>query len=297
MIRAAACVCGWLVASALAATSPVFAQGRPTTPPGQAKRVQQVPRAPGLVAGATGNPDLTSASGRVRTLGAWLDDASTLAPGESWVTLSLSKWVMPVASGTDAPVMDFSIGLSPRIQTSVTVPYFRISDGAGQTVRGLGDLYVATKVVVRDAGEHTYGVSIGPTLDILSVSSAAGSDLPRVNWIFPVNLERRFSVGRVYGSTGYFSRGVVFASGAFERRVHDRLAVSAAVTQSFATRFDTLNQELGLSRQRVDVSGTASYSVAPALAVFGSMGRTVWGLDEDSTRLVASAGVSVNMKR
>lgn len=292
MIRPSARVCVWLVVSALAATSPAFAQGRPTTPPGQAKRVQQVPRAPGLVAG-----DVTARSGRVRALGAWLDDASTLAPGESWVTLSLSKWVMPVASGTDAPVMDFSIGLSSRVQTSVTVPYFRISDGAGQTVRGLGDLYVATKVVVRDAGEHTYGVSIGPTLDILSASSAAGSDLPRVNWILPVNVERRFSVGRVYGSAGYFSRGVVFASGAFERRVHDRLAVSAAVTQSFATKFDTLNQELGLSRQRVDVSGTASYAVAPALAVFGSMGRTVWGFDEDSTRLLASAGVSVNMKR
>ena len=104
-------------------------------------------------------------------------------------------------------------------------------------------------------------------------------------------------MGRVYGSAGYFSRGVVFASGAFERRVHDRLAVSAAITQSFATQFDTLNQELGLSRQRVDVSGTVSYAVAPALAVFGSIGRTVSGFDEDSTRLLASAGVSVNMKR
>jgi hypothetical protein len=291
MIGPAARVCVWLVASTLAATSTAFAQ-RPTTPPGQAKRVQQVPRAPGLVAG-----DVAARSGRVRALGAWLDDASTLAPGESWVTLSLSKWVMPVASGTDAPVMDFSIGLSSRIQTSVTVPYFRINDGSGQTVRGLGDLYVATKVVVRDAEKHTYGVSIGPTLDILSASSAAGSDLPRVNWILPVNVERRFSVGRVYGSAGYFSRGVLFASGAFERRVHDRLAVSAAVTQSFATKFDTLNQDLGLSRQRVDVSGTASYAVAPALAVFGSMGRTVWGFDEDSTRLLASVGVSVNMKR
>jgi hypothetical protein len=259
--------------------------------------VQQVPRTPGLVAGAAENRDAAATSGQVRALGAWLDDASTLAPGESWVTMSLSKWVMPVASGTDAPAMDFTIGLWPRVQTSVTLPYFRIRDGEGQTSHGFGDLYVATKVVVRDAGEHTYGVSIGPTLDILSASSAAGSDLPRLNWILPVNLERRFAVGRAYGSVGYFSRGVVFASGAFERRVHDRLAVSAAVSQSFATKFDALNQELGLSRQRVDVSGTASYAVAPALAVFGALGRTVWGFDDDSTRLLASGGVSINMKR
>ena len=99
-----------------------------------------------------------------------------------------------------------------------------------------------------------------------------------------------------YGSTGYFTRGVLFASGAYEHAVSDRLAVTGLVTHAFATDQDALSRELGLSRRRVDVGGTVSYVVAPALTVFGSLGRTVWAMDPDSTRLLASAGVAVNMR-
>jgi hypothetical protein len=295
MIRHAARV-ALVVLCAIAIATPALAQRRPQTPPGQAKRAQQVPSTSGLV--STGaETDVAAASGRVRTLGAWLDDASVLAPGEAWLALSMSKWDMPVATGADAPVIDLSLGLTPRVQTSLTLPYFRISDRTGGTFRGLGDMYVSTKVILRDAAAHPIGVSIGPTLEILSDTSVAGTGLRRVNWILPVNLERRFDVGRVYGSAGYFTRGVLFASGAYEYPVTDRLAVAAALTHAYATDAEALSEELGLGRRRVDLSGTASYAVAPALAIFGSLGRTVWGLDDDSTRMLASVGVAINMEK
>jgi len=288
--------CRWVgVAICLmAVASPVFAQGNPHgLPPGQTKRAQQVPSTSGLVTGVDG-VDVPSAA-RVRTFGAWLDDASALAPGEAWLALSMSKWSMPIATGGDAPVVDLSVGFSPNVQVSLTLPYFRVADRAGNSVNGLGDLYLSTKVVLRDAASHTFGISVGPTLEYLSDTSTTGTGLKRMNWILPVNLERRLDVGRVYGSAGYFSRGVVFASGAYERAVTDKMVLSTALTHSYATDDQALSEEIGLSRQRLDLSGTVAYSVSPALALFGSLGRTVWGLDDDSTSLLASAGVSVNL--
>jgi hypothetical protein len=280
--------------------TPLFAQRRGGLPPGQAKRAQQVPNTSGLVSSAAA-PDTVAASVpsgvRVRTLGGWLDDASALAPGETWLALSVTRWKMPIATGTDAPVVDASMGLSPRIQASITVPYFRVTDRDGGYFRGIGDVYLGTKIVLRDAATHTFGMSVGPTLELLSTTSTTGTGLNRVNWILPFNVERRFSIGRVYASTGYFTRGVFFTSGAFEYAASDRLVVSAAGTHAYATDDEAVSEQIGLGRRRIDVSGTAAYTVTPALVVFGSLGRTIWGLDDDSTRLLASIGLSINVTR
>jgi hypothetical protein len=279
----------------VAVASLVYAQGNPHgLPPGQTKRAPRVPNTSGLVAPVTETVDM-SPGVRVRSFGAWLDDASALQPGEGWLALSMSKWSMPVATGADAPVVDLSVGLAPRVQVSMTLPYFKVSDRAGNSRDGLGDLYVASKIVLRDAATNSFGVSVGPTLEYLSKTSTTGTGLKRVNWILPLNLERRLTAGRVYGSTGFFSRGVFFASGAFERVLTDKMVVSGALTHSFVTDDQAISEEIGLSRRRLDASGTVAYRVSPALAVFGSLGRTIWQRDDDSTSLLATAGVSVNV--
>jgi len=284
-----------LALSAVFSASLVFAQGNPHgRPPGQTKRPPPVPNTSGLVAPVTETVTV-SPSARVRTFGSWLDDASALQPAEAWVTLSMSKWSMPVATGADAPVVDLSVGLSRNVQVSATLPYFRVSDRAGNSLNGLGDLYIASKVVLRDAVTTPLGISVGPTLEFLSTTSMTGTGLNRVNWILPLNVERRLSVGRLYGSTGYFSRGAFFASGAFERVVTSKIVVSGTLAHSFATDDQAISEEIGLSRQRLDASGAVSYSISPALAVFGSLGRTVWKRDDDSTNLLATAGVTINV--
>ena len=285
----------WLALSMVAVANLVYAQGNPHgLPPGQTKRAPRVPNTSGLVAPVTETVDV-SPGVRVRSFGAWLDDASALQPGEGWLALSMSKWSMPVATGADAPVVDLSVGLAPRVQVSMTLPYFKVSDRAGNSLDGLGDLYVASKIVLRDAATNSFGVSVGPTLEYLSKTSTTGTGLKRVNWILPLNLERRLTAGRVYGSTGFFSRGVFFASGAFERVLTDKMVVSGALTHSFVTDDQAISEEIGLSRRRLDASGTVAYRVSPALAVFGSLGRTIWKRDDDSTSLLATAGVSVNV--
>lgn len=285
----------WLAACIVAAAGPAFAQGNPHgIPPGQTKRVQQVPSTSGLVSTSIDAP--APIVGRVRTFGTWLDDASTIGAGEAWLALSMSRWVMPVASGTDAPVMDLSVGLSPRVQASVTIPYFHVTDWSGASMRGLGDLYLGAKVVLRDAATHTVGFAVSPTLEYLSDTSITGTGLDRMNWILPLSVERRFGAGRIYGSTGYFTRGAFFVSGAFERVLTKKLVVSGVVSHGLATDSEAISEEIGLGRQRLDLTGTAGYSVSPAFVVFGSLGRTVLGFDDDSTRLLATAGVSINLK-
>jgi hypothetical protein len=201
---------------------------------------------------------------------------------------------MPVASGGDAPVVDVSAGLAPRIQAHLTVPYFRARDLYGTEMRGLGDVYVGGKVKLRDAAKGL-GVAVGATMELLSDTSVGGTGLRRVNWLFPLNLERRFATGRAYGSTGYFTRGVYFASGAYEIPVTDRMVVTGALSHAYSTDHEALSTELGLGRNRVDVSGTAAYTVSPALALFGSIGRTISGVEPDSTRLLLSGGVAINL--
>jgi hypothetical protein len=283
----------------VASASIVFAQGNPHgLPPGQTKRAPKVPNTSGLVAPAEQVVDVSVApSTRVRSFGAWLDDASALAPGEGWLSLSMSKWSMPIATGADVPAIDLSVGVAPAVQMSVTLPYFKVSDRAGNNLDGFGDVYIASKIVLRDAAIKSFGVSIGPTLEYLSRTSTTGTGLRRVNWILPLNLERRLSGGRLYGSTGYFSRGVFFASGAFEWPLNDKLVASAALSHSYVTDDEAMSEAIGLSRRRMDASGTLAYSVSPALALFGSLGRTVWKRDEDSTDLLVSGGVSVNISR
>ena len=286
-----------LAVCTLATASIVFAQGNPHgLPPGQTKRAPKVPNTSGLVASVDPAVDVSAApSTRVRSFGAWLDDASTLQPGEAWLSLSMSKWSMPIATGADIPAVDLSVGVARAVQMSMTLPYFKVSDREGNRLDGFGDMYLASKIVLRDAATKSFGVSIGPTLEYLSRTSTTGTGLSRVNWILPLNLERRLVAGRLYGSTGYFTRGVFFASGAFEWPLNDKLVASAALSHSYVTDDEAMSEAIGLSRRRMDAGGTMAYSVSPALAVFGSVGRTMWKRDEDSTDVVVTGGVSVNM--
>lgn len=271
------------------AAAPSFAQHRPTIPPGQIKKLQPAPGGSLLVDA----PEM-AADVHVRSLGSWLDDARVLPTGESWVSVSLSRWSTPIASGGDTPGFDLSVGVTRRMHATVSVPYFRASDTSGTQIRGMGDMYIGTKIQLRDPEAHSVGVAIGPTVEIASGMGDAGTNR-RFNWLLPLSMEWQRDNVRVYGSTGYFSRGVLSAAGAVERVVNDHLVVTGALTHAYSIDRDALDDEIGLGRRRVDVSGSVSYVVSPALAVFGSFGRTISRLDADATRLLASVGVSMNV--
>jgi hypothetical protein len=284
-------IIGWVAAAVVVAATPALAQKPPKIPPGQLKKLQPAPGGAGFIASA----DPALADGRVRSLGAWLDDARVLASGESWLGLSFTRWVMPIASGADTPAVDVTFGITRRVQASVSAPYSRATDSAGLQTRGMGDWYLGTKLQLRDPDAHRVGLALAPTLEVVSGAGDADLSTRRVNWLLPVHVEWHDEHVRVYGSTGYFSRGVLFASGAVERAVNDRMVVTGALSQAYSSDRNALSEQIGLRRSRLDLTGSLSYVMSPALAVFGSFGRTISGMDPDSTRLLASVGLSVNV--
>lgn len=274
------------------AATPVFGQGRPAIPPGQLKKLQPAPAPAGSFVLDTGDG---AADVHVRPLGAWLDDARVLPIREGWLSVSLSRWTSPVASGVEMPGLDVSVGITRRLQASVSAPYFRVSDGSGTQMRGMGDINLGTKFQIRDPEKHRVGLALGPALEIATGIEDGTSE--RITWLLPLNVEWQHDSVRVYGSGGYFSRGVLSAAAAVERVVTDHVVVTGALSHAYSIDRDALDDEIGLSRRRVDLTGSVSYVLSPGFAVFGAFGRTVSRVDADATRLLTTVGVSMNVSR
>ena len=228
----------------------------------------------------------------VRNFGAWLDDASLLPPGSGSVSVSFSYFRSPVFREFDVPVIDGGLGMWRRLQFGFSVPYYHANEPGGPVARGLGDLYLNTKVQLRDPSAHKNGIgfAVTPVLEVLS--SDPGPEGSRYHWAVPISLEVQRSRVRGFASTGYFSRGSLFASGALEFAVSDRLWTTGTITRSHSTKPDEFSRSLGLSQSRTDVNGGVTLMVAPTIAVFGNVGRTISRRDANSASLVVSGGLS-----
>ena len=232
----------------------------------------------------------------IRTFGSWLDDSSIMTPGMGFMSFSVGYWRMPSFTEIDAPAFDVGVGLTPRVQVGASVPVYHAAEPGGPTVRGIGDLFLTSKIQLRDAAQAKrapLGVAITPIVEVLSAAPAGGG---RVSWGVPASVEWRQPNWRAYGSTGYFSRGAVFASGALELTVGRRAWITGTISSSRSNADDPLSEAIGLTRVRTDVSGGASVAVSDALAAFGSIGRTISREDGNSSRLFVVGGLSVNFE-
>ena len=162
-------ILGAVMAGLLATSSPVLAQSPHGTPPGLLKK-----KGPG----SSGSTPVSTVDGggavsRVRSLGVWLDDATAMAPGEGWLTVSLQRWSSPIGAGIDAPVFDVVGGLASRVHAFASVPYSRTSYTGLPSAGELGTIYVGGKFVIREPSDAAIGVAVTPALEILSQSATA----------------------------------------------------------------------------------------------------------------------------
>jgi hypothetical protein len=276
-----------------------FAQRPHGTPPGQLKK--QGP--PGTASVAAPTPDIAAAVdtgvpggiSRVRSLGVWLDDATAMSQGEAWLTVSIQRWGSPIGSGFDAPVFDVVGGIVPRVHAFASIPYSRTTYVGLPSEGELGTVYFGGKAVLKEAGDRVFGVAVTPPLEILSSSAITDTGYSRVNGVLPVNLEWRQGHTRVYGSTGYFTRGAVFMAGAWEQTLTDRVVVTGALSQAWATDDLALAEEVGLRTSRTDIVGSLAWIASPHVMLFGSAARTLSSLDADATRYAFSFGASLNL--
>ena len=287
LVVAVAC----LTVSASAVTA--VAQNPHGTPPGLAKKSHTPGGGPSN--GDAGGGSVGGASTRVRSLGVWLDDATTLGQQEAWLTLSTQWWGSPIGNGTDVPVFDVAVGLTSSIQAFASVPYSRVTYSGFPTVGEVGTTYIGGKVQLVDPEARGLGVAFAPSLEILSDSAIDSTGLSRLNAVLPVSLEWRRDQTRVYGSTGYFTRGAWFLGGALEQTVADHWVITAALSGAWTTDSHALAEEVDLLTTRTDVSGGVSWIASPRLIVFGTAARTLSTLDADSTRYAFTVGASLNL--
>lgn len=277
-----------LILLVMLAAAPAAAQGR-------GKGLGKTKGGSGPATSGSAAPASTSraaAGAGIRQFAAWLDDASLLAPGSAWTSMSFGHYRSIGGSQTDFPVIDAGIGLSNRVQFGITVPYYRVHFLDGTNVGGLGDVFLSGKVLLLEAGATgRVGVAVSPVLEI-SEDPAPGRG--SLTWAAPVSVEFRGSKYRLFGSTGYFSRGALFGSGAVEVPLADNVVVVGALTLMRSIREDVAADSLGLSAGRTDVTATAAYFLTSAIALFGGTGRTVGNADGTGTAFMLTGGVSLS---
>jgi len=247
-------------------------------------------------AAAQGNGHAAPNTGTgVRNFGSWLDDASMQDPGRGFVTLGMGLFKTPVYREVDLPTIDSGVGITPRLQVGMSVPYYYANAPGEPVTRDFGDVYLNAKYQLRAPSRKQTGVAIIPMVEVLSVAPSPGGS--RVQWALPVSVERQFKRWRAMGSGGYFSRGALFGAGAFELPVGKSTWATGSLSHSFSTQRDDLSTALGYHRSRTDLSGGLSHDIHRDVSVYGSIGRTIFARDANSASIMLSAGVSFGLKR
>ncbi len=280
-------------AVSLAGAAPASAQGRGHGPPpvkgnpaSQQTSSSTSPQRPPVT-----ESDAATA-GRQQTFGSWLDNADVNAPGEAWMSVSATYWRSSSLREVDAPAIGASVGLTPRGQFSASVPYYHVTDPSGLTFHGLGVTYLTGKFALVSDGPVRAAVS--PSLEILSWT-AVDSGARRVNVVLPLSVQTDAGRARLYGSTGYFSRGSIFGAGAAEWTAGSRGTVVLSLSHSYSVKSDSASDALGVSRHRTDASGGVYVNTTPAVVFFASGGRTLSPVTDNSGRLYLTGGLTINV--
>lgn len=228
-----------------------------------------------------------------RQFGVWLDDATVSPPGQGWGTFGVGYVRADFGEQWDAPSADVGIGIPPKIQISLSVPFTRIDFTDGTTIRSMGDAYGAVKMTLLDPAEpdRSFGVAIVPVVEFLS-SSSVEEGAGRTHWALAVPVEKRFETFRVYGSAGYYSRGSAFAAAAAEVPVSTNVTVTGTLSFAHSLEDDPVSDAEGLSGSRWDVSGGAVYFLNPKATLYASLGRTISHIDTNAATFAFAAGVS-----
>ena len=282
----------------LTGSAPVIAQGighgQPPLDPGRRSSGSTTTTQPSSTQAGTSSTLLPAGSQtgtlRLQTFGSWLDTAGVSAPGEAWVSIPSAYWRSPSLREVDAPAMGVTAGVARRTQIGVSLPYYHVTDQSGFASQGFGASYVTTKFALSESPR--IGVSTSPTVEILNWSSP---EIGRVNFVLPISLQTSVGTTQIYGSTGYFTRGSVFGTGAIEWPATSKLTLAATMAHSYSVVSDPVSDALGTARHRTDGSGGAYYAATPGVVVFTSIGRTFAPIDQTSGRLAVSAGMTMNV--
>ena len=198
-----------------------------------------------------GRPASAQGTG-ARQFGVWLDDATVSPPGQGWATFGVAYVRANFGEQWDAPSADAGIGIPKKVQIAVSVPFTRVNYSDGTTARSVGDWYGSAKMTLLDPAQkgRSFGLAVVPVVEFLS-SSSVQEGAGRTFWAIAVPVEKRFETFRIYGSTGYYSRGSTFAAAAAEVPVSTHVTVTGALSFAHSLENDPLADAEGVSGNRV----------------------------------------------
>ena len=283
MCTSALSVAAVVSVAVLMMTDTAAAQGRGR---GRASRGGAPPTSTGTQ--TAGAPATLQSSPSFRQVGTWLDDATTALSGAGYASVGVSYWQGSGATQVDAPILGVTYGLGGRAQVSATVPFYRFSS-QGVSQRGLDTVYVSTKISLVDPRDRRFGVAAGAVAEILG---AGFVDASRAHWAVPLSVEFRGGPLRLYGSTGYFSRGAYFGAAALEWTAPAGTSLTAAVAHSASVRGLTVATTSGMPRASLqEASVYLAHPVSTIASVYVGGSRTFSETWTDGA-IAVSGGVS-----
>jgi hypothetical protein len=204
------------------------------------------------------------------------------------LTVSAMRWSGADVSEVDAPIADVAVGITPRLQLGVSVArVVGSTDGSGP-VGGVGTSYITGKISL-PTGSSSLKLAITPMVQILGEGASAAL-IPgesRAQFGLPVNAEVSRGSTRVFASAGFFVHGAWFVGAGAGVQATPRVGLSASFTRAWAsTSID------GLTRDRLELSGGASYLVTPQIGVYGALGQTIATTPENGAGTTISGGVT-----
>jgi len=216
---------------------------------------------------------------------AWLDDASVLPPGSTSLTISAMRWSGTDLSEVHFPIVEASVGITPRFQVGVSVPH--TVGGVDGTGGGIGTSFISSKIALL-AGESRLKLAVSPMIEVLAagaVQTVSGEGRTQIG--IPFSAEFSQGSTRLFASTGFFSHGVWFAGGGAGFQPPPKVGASFSFTRSWVNAGTP-----GLSRDRQELSGGVSYLVKSQTAVYGALGRTIATTDDNGAGATISGGVT-----
>ena len=171
-----------------------------------------------------------TAANAVIYYGSWLDDASVVSPGDLWVSLSTGYWTADANRQIDAPVVTAAVGINSRMQAGGTASFYHFRDAEGFSEAGVGSISAYGKILLVDAATNANGLGFAVT-PLVEISPGSQDE---IGWALPVNVEKRRGSLRIYGSTGYFSRGSIFATIGADMPLGSRVSISGNFGRSYA---------------------------------------------------------------
>jgi hypothetical protein len=228
---------------------------------------------------------------------AFFDDADVTTPGMLSVSSDFGYGKVESGHDTSFPSSYLTLGLTDRMHISGGTGYVR-SEFEDIRVNGIADTYVGLKVVVLPEGERRPAIAVKPSLEVLGTPSVYNNPLApdRANFLIPIMVQKSFEQARVYYTTGYLTRGIVFHALVLELNRWSAVTPIVVLSHGRLTKELDFISELGLNRSRSDILVGAWFPVAPNWTAYGNVGRSLGRKDPNTLNYQVSAGVSYSFR-